>query len=283
MNACYQPFKRLPSVISPLPASPLISASPMMRSVLWMLVVVLACAPAASASSPSTVASPSTAASSSWTGGLFQADTVRADTTCPAVADGLRPRAPDTLAAGTNLLEVAPATAGSTAVNAVVEVPSGTANKWEVAEDGRVLAIEREAGRLRRINYLPYPSNYGFIPQTRLGAETGGDGDPVDVVLLGPAIPCGAVVQARILGVLRLIDHGEQDDKILAVRPGAPLGDVRGIDGLRDRYPGVLEILETWFVHYEGAGNRSRGFGGPEAARSVVREAARRYASPTGR
>jgi inorganic pyrophosphatase len=242
-----------------------------------MLVVVPAWAPFASASPPAA------AASSSWTRGFLQADTVRVDTTCPAVADGLRRQAPDTLAAETNLLDVAPATAGSTAVNVVVEIPAGTAEKWEVAENGRALAIEREAGRLRRIDYLPYPANYGFVPQTRLGTEAGGDGDPVDVVLLGPAAPCGAVVRARILGTLRLIDNGEQDDKILAVRPRSPLGDVRGIDDLQDRYPGVLKILETWFVHYKGAENRSRGVGGVEAARSVVQEAARRYTGPTSR
>jgi inorganic pyrophosphatase len=272
----YRPRERNVNACS-LNVPPHSSFAPMMRSVLWMLVIVPAWAPFASASLPPA------AAPSSWTRGFFQADTVRVDTACPAVAEGLQRQAPDTLAAGTDLLEVAPATAGSTAVNVVVEIPAGTAEKWEVAKNGRALAIEREAGRLRRINYLPYPANYGFIPRTRLGAEAGGDGDPVDVVLLGSATPCGAVVRARILGTLRLIDNGEQDDKILAVRPRSPLGDVRGIDDLQDRYPGVLEILETWFVHYKGAETRSQGFGGSETARSVVREAARQYTSPTGR
>jgi inorganic pyrophosphatase len=159
-------------------------------------------------------------------------------------------------------------------VHAVVEIPSGTADKWEVAEDGRVLAIERQDGQRRRIDYLPYPANYGFFPRTRLATDDGGDGDPVDVVILGPAVPCGAVVEARIIGALRLLDDGEQDDKMLAVRPGAPLGTVHGLDELRDRYPGVLDILETWFVHYEGPGNRSRGFVDAAAARSIVTAAA---------
>jgi inorganic pyrophosphatase len=84
------------------------------------------------------------------------------------------------------------------------------------------------------------------------------------------------------VGALRLLDDGEQDDKMLAVRPGAPLGDVHGLDELRDRYPGVLDILETWFVHYKGPGNRSRGFVDAAAARSIVAEAAR-PASSSGR
>ena len=168
-------------------------------------------------------------------------------------------------------------------MHAVVEIPAGTADKWEVAEDGRALAIERQDGQRRRIDYLPYPANYGFIPRTRSTTEAGGDGDPLDIVLLGPATPCGAVVQARLIGALHLVDDGEQDDKMLAVRPGTPLGDVHGLDELRDRYPGVLDILETWFVHYEGPGNRSRGFVDAAAARAIVTEAARNVPASPGR
>jgi len=248
-----------------------------MRIALWVLAALLAGAAPASPSSLSTpVPEP-------WMNRDAPTDAVQADTTCPTVAAGLQRRTSDTLEAEANLFDVAPATAGSTAVHGVVEIPAGTDEKWEVAENGRVLAIERSDGQLRRIDYLPYPANYGFIPRTRLEAEAGGDGDPVDIVLLGAAAPCGALVQARILGALRLIDDGERDDKVLAVRPGSPLGDVDDINDVRERYPGVLDILETWFVHYKGATNPSRGFVGREAARSIVVEAARQYARPTGR
>ena len=90
-----------------------------------------------------------------------------ADTTCLAVAPGLRRRAPDTLVADHNLLDGAPATAGSTSVHAAVEIPAGTAEKWEVKADERALAIGQRDGWRRRIEYLPYPANYGFIPNTR--------------------------------------------------------------------------------------------------------------------
>lgn len=245
-----------------------------MRIVLWTLAVVVAGMTPAAAS-PSLTPPPD-----SWMNGPAPTEAARADTTCPALADGLHRQASDTLRAETNLLNGTPATAGSTAVHVVVEIPAGTVDKWEVTADGRGLAIEQIDGRLRRIDYLPYPANYGFIPRTRLGAETGGDGDPVDVVLLGPATPCGAVIRARVLGGLKLIDEGERDDKLLAVRPGSPLGGVDDIDDLKDRYPGVLDILETWFVHYKGAANPSRGFMGAEAARSVVEEAAEQYTGP---
>lgn len=168
-----------------------------------------------------------------------------------------------------------------TSVHAVVEVPAGTAAKWEVTAEGRALAIEQRDGEQRRIEYLPYPANYGFIPNTRSSAPDGGDGDPLDVVLLGPAAPCGATVRARVLGALRLVDDGERDHKILAGRPSAPIGDVANIEALREQFPGVLPILETWFVHYEGPGNRSRGFVDAETARTAVSDAALPASSPS--
>ena len=242
----------------------------------YLLSVLLAFAPAPAMSSPAD--SPDIS--------LDRApypDAIRADTSCSAIASGLQRRTPDTLTAVSNLHAAAPAPTGANPVHAVVEIPAGTADKWEVSEDGRALAIERQDGQRRRIDYLPYPANYGFLPRTRLETDDGGYGDPVDVVILGPAAPCGAVVEVRIIGALHLLDDGEQDDKMLAVRPGAPLGDVHGLDELRDRYPGVLDILETWFVHYEGPGNRSRGFVDAEAARSAVSEAARPAPDATGR
>lgn len=207
-----------------------------------------------------------------------QSSSSPADTSCSVIASHLQRRAADTLAASQNLLQIAPAVAERHVVHAVVEIPAGTADKWEVTKDGRSLVIERSGGALRRIDYLPYPANYGFMPRTRSDSTAGGDGDALDVILLGPSAPCGAVVRARVLGVLRLIDDGETDHKVLAVRPNAPLGDVDSMDDLRDRYPGVLDILQTWFVNYEGPGNYAEGFSGVEAAWSVVSEAARAFA-----
>jgi len=209
-----------------------------------------------------------------------RANRAEADTTCPVIAPGLRRTSPDTLVATDNLYATAPARAGSLFVNAVVEIPAGTSEKWEVTEGGRSLAIERVDGARRRIAYLPYPANYGLLPNTRSDLEAGGDGDPLDIVILGPALPCGATIRVRLLGVLRLLDDGERDDKLLAVSPGSPLAGVTGIDDLQRRYPGILDILETWFLRYEGPANRSRGFGDAGEARAIVEEAARSDRDP---
>jgi inorganic pyrophosphatase len=177
------------------------------------------------------------------------------------------------LAAATSFLTVAPARADSHHVHVVVEIPAGTSHKWEVTKPGGRLALERVDGRVRRIRYLPYPANYGFVPQTRSDPASGGDGDPLDVVLLGDAAPCGSVHCARVVGVLRLVDDGERDDKILAVAAGSAFDGVTNVDALRADFPGVVDILETWFTRYEGVGNRSDGVAGAAEARRIVDDA----------
>lgn len=142
-------------------------------------------------------------------------------------------------------------------VQMVVEIPSGTNQKWEVSKkDGR-LYLEEPGGLPRIINYLSYPGNYGFVPGTLLDESKGGDGDPLDIILIGPTVPRGSVVPVRIVGVLKLVDTGERDDKLIAVPVSAWLSDIRDIDGL---YEGMQRILETWFKNYKGK-NRMESLG----------------------
>ena len=68
-----------------------------------------------------------------------------------------------------------------------------------------------------------------MIPRTLLPKELGGDGDPLDVLVLGRALPRGSVVETKVLGVLKLLDRGEQDDKILAVPKECPLHEVTSL------------------------------------------------------
>lgn len=189
-------------------------------------------------------------------------------------------------AAGGDYLEGYPALADSQLVNVVVEIPAGTNAKWEVDKNSGGMHWERKDGRSRVIQYLAYPANYGMIPRTILPSELGGDGDPLDVLLLGPRVERGSVIPARPIGVLRLVDEGERDDKILTVATSGPLSDVVDIDDLELRYPGVSLIVQTWFTNYKGPGHlTSPGFAAAAAAIAVVREASQYYeerARPTG-
>ena len=112
-------------------------------------------------------------------------------------------------------------------INVIVEIPTGTIGKWEVDKSDGNLKWEFKKGKPRIVKFLGYPGNYGMIPRTMLPKELGGDGDPLDVIVLGPSVPRGSVVSAKLIGVLKLLDGGEQDDKLLAVLENSPLFGVK--------------------------------------------------------
>ena len=96
----------------------------------------------------------------------------------------------------------------ATAFPAIIEIPKGSTNKYE---------LDKETGLLRldRVLYsaVYYPADYGFIPRTYCD-----DGDPLDVLVLGqePVHPL-TIVEARAIGVMRMRDEKGVDDKIVAI------------------------------------------------------------------
>lgn len=96
----------------------------------------------------------------------------------------------------------------ATSFPVIIEVPRGSRNKYE---------LDKETGLLRldRVLYsaVHYPANYGFIPRTYCD-----DGDPLDALVLGqePVVPL-TLVEARVIGVLRMRDEKGIDDKLIAV------------------------------------------------------------------
>ena len=137
-------------------------------------------------------------------------------------------------------------------VNVVVEIPAGTTAKYEVDHKTGLMVLEQKDGQPRYVQYLPYPGNYGFVPRTVLAKELGGDGDPLDVIVLGDAVPRGSVIKARPLGVLTLKDGGEEDSKVIMAAIGSPFEKVRSVKQLNEQFPGVTGILQTWFTSYKG-------------------------------
>ena len=165
-------------------------------------------------------------------------------------------------------------------VHAVIEIPAGTNAKWEVDKSDGRLRWEVENGKPRVVQYLPYPGNYGMIPRTILPRELGGDGDPLDVIVLGPAVARGAVIPVRVIGVLELLDRGEQDDKLLAVSLDGPFREVHDLSELDAGFVGVRLIVETWFSNYKGPGKmEAQGWGDVERADQVLQAAEEAYAA----
>ena len=98
--------------------------------------------------------------------------------------------------------------------NVIIEVPHGSNNKYEYNSEYDIFQLDRVL-----FSSVHYPGCYGFIPQT-----LGGDGDPLDVIVLaGEPFSTGTVLKARPVGYLKMTDDKGQDEKILAV----PVDDPR--------------------------------------------------------
>lgn len=139
-----------------------------------------------------------------------------------------------------------------------IRQPSSTPDEFlavvEIGQGGRVkYEMDLASGRLRADRILPdsltYPVNYGMLPCT-----LGGDGDPLDVLVVAPAalLP-GSMIRVRVIGVLPMVDGGEPDDKIL----GVPVAD-RDSTGdpvvtLSQLPPSLLADLRQFFATYKGA------------------------------
>ena len=124
--------------------------------------------------------------------------------------------------------------------NVIIEVPTGSNNKYEYNAEYDIFELDRVL-----FSSVHYPGCYGFIPQT-----LGGDGDPLDVVVLtGEPMITGSVLSARPVGYLKMTDDKGQDEKILAV----PVNDPRFNERLKleDIRQHVLLEIEHFFKIYK--------------------------------
>ena len=141
-------------------------------------------------------------------------------------------------------------------VNAFVEIPRGELRKWEF----NMQANERAVDRVMPEEIGGYPVNYGFVPQTVFY-----DGDPFDILVLGPPLPGGQVVRTAIVGVMFMEDEKGVDSKVVTSplhRDGRPqfvlsAADRKKIGGYFARYkkhePGKFSKVPGWGSRTEGA------------------------------
>ena len=152
-------------------------------------------------------------------------------------------------------------------VNAVIEIPQGGEPvKYELDKASGAMFVDRFLHTA-----MFYPGNYGFIPHT-----LSGDGDPVDVVVVGqtPVVP-GAVIRCRPVGVLLMEDNAGSDEKIIAVPVDSLHPFYTGVKNY-DELPAILtQQVAHFFQHYKdlepGKWARTMGWGDAEkAARMIV-------------
>lgn len=138
-------------------------------------------------------------------------------------------------------------------INVVIEIPAGTIEKWEVDKEDLRIKQEIKDGKFRVIDYLAYPFNYGFIPKTILPVNKGGDGDHLDVVVIGPSVKRGSVIKVKPIGTIILLDSGEIDSKIIALSLNdTNLSKMNSIKQLKEKYTGIMDIIKIWLQNYNG-------------------------------
>lgn len=160
-------------------------------------------------------------------------------------------------------------------LQAVIEIPAGTNTKYEYDKVKCQFKPDRREGVLRRVDFLPYPVNYGFIPYTCMDKERKGDGDPLDVLVLAESLPTGTVMEVIPIGLLLLKDLGELDHKVLAIPVDPEKRIIRATNWAefqRD-YSAARHIIEQFFLYYDGIGTMTlMGWDDERAAIDEVRK-----------
>ncbi len=155
-------------------------------------------------------------------------------------------------------------------IEAVVEIPRGSKNKYEMNEDTGVIWLDREL-----FSATHYPADYGFFPRT-----LGEDGDPLDVlIIIEESTFPGCHVMVRPIGVFWMQDEAGPDAKVLSVVVGDPRTEV--FKDLDDVPPFFLQEVEQFFDVYKmlepGKSANTAGWQGRAQAERVIEDARRRY------
>ena len=150
-------------------------------------------------------------------------------------------------------------------VSSIIEVPKGSQIKYELDKKSGLMRVDRIL-----YSSVHYPANYGFIPQTYCE-----DNDPLDILVLGQAtIAPLSIVRARPIGVMKMIDQGQEDDKIISIHLDDP--EFAHYTNISDLSPHTLKTLQRFFEDYKVLENkevRIERFLGPDEAIKIIQKA----------
>ncbi|HEU5121577.1 MAG TPA: inorganic diphosphatase [Candidatus Saccharimonadales bacterium] len=156
-------------------------------------------------------------------------------------------------------------------INVVVEIPAGSAHKIEWNRELAVMQLDRVEPAI-----FAKPTNYGFIPQT-----LDEDGDELDVlVITDEPLPTGLFMEAKVIGVMKFVDDGEVDDKVVVV-PADDRNAGNAITSLEDLPTQLIKQIEHHFNHYKDlkkpGSTKVESWGDSEEAKQVIRESIERW------
>ncbi|AHJ95886.1 MULTISPECIES: inorganic diphosphatase [Hymenobacter] len=154
-------------------------------------------------------------------------------------------------------------------VNAIIEIPKGSKGKYELDKESGLLKLDRVL-----FSAVHYPAAYGFIPQTYCD-----DKDPLDIlVLCSVDIVPMCLVDAKVIGVMQMIDQDEEDDKIIAV--AANDVSVNHFNDIADLPPHMLLEMQRFFEDYKALEHKHvsvERFMGREDAYRIIEDSVKLY------
>lgn len=150
-------------------------------------------------------------------------------------------------------------------VNAVIEIPQGSRCKYEIDKESGLLKLDRVI-----FSSFYYPTNYGFIPRTY-----GDDKDPLDILVIS-SLPVQALtlMEAKVVGVMQMIDGGDADDKIIAVAANDP--GVNHYNNIEELPKHFFSELRHFFEEYKKLENKTvvvEEFGDKAKALHIIEDA----------
>jgi inorganic pyrophosphatase len=142
--------------------------------------------------------------------------------------------------------QVKPETVNSDIVKGIIEIPKGSRAKYELDKESGLLKLDRVL-----YSSMYYPHSYGFIPQSFCD-----DNDPLDILIVSQVdvVPL-CIVEAKVIGVMRMLDNGEADDKIIAVAAGDP--SVNHYNDISELPPHMTTEIMSFFEDYTKLENKT--------------------------
>ena len=154
-------------------------------------------------------------------------------------------------------------------VHVIVEIPKGSRNKYELNKESGLIQLDRVL-----YSSLHYPGDYGLIPQTYYD-----DGDPLDILVMtnSPTFP-GCLLEARPIGLFRMTDRGQPDDKVLAVLEHDPFfSEWQDTSDIPQHFLAEMAHFFSVYKDLERAHTQALGWEPAAAARQAIRHAMRLY------
>ncbi|MCC5921043.1 MAG: inorganic diphosphatase [Cyclobacteriaceae bacterium] len=154
-------------------------------------------------------------------------------------------------------------------VKCIIEIPKGSRAKYELDKETGLLILDRVL-----YSAVYYPANYGFIPKSYCD-----DQDPLDILVLSQIdlVPM-CMVEAKVIGVMRMLDGGEADDKIIAVAANdVSINHINDISELPEHF---IKEMRNFFEDYKKLENKTvkvEEFQDKETAKKIVEKSFEDY------